>query len=331
MAEQFKTLASTQLDGAINDSVTTITVDSAMGFTGGNFRIHIDDEIMKVTAVSGLDFTVTRAQEGTTAASHSDAATVRHILTAGAIADHDQNDLVIRDTYANRPTAGKSGRVFLPTDGVFIEHDNGSTWDKCGPIWPMTPPQVSDLPTWVNQGTSTAIDNKGAIYLEAERSAGESLRAIVKSYPSTPFTVEMAFIDLHMASSSGSSAFAGLCIRDSATSAMQVYGTSMNMFLESAGKNYTNASTISGGITGWSGSGVGKQFYSMPVWIKYEDDGTNRKISFAVDGYSWAEAVSLTNTDFLTPDQIGIFVNGMGYFSITSVQNGITVVHWKKT
>ena len=64
MAEQFKNLASTTLDGAIDDSVETITVASAMGFTGGDFRILVDSEIMKVTAVSGLDLTVARGAGG---------------------------------------------------------------------------------------------------------------------------------------------------------------------------------------------------------------------------------------------------------------------------
>ena len=165
MAEQFKNLASTTLSGDIDNSTTSISVASAMGFTGGDFRILVDSEIMKVTGVSGTTFTVARHQEGTAATAHSNGATVAHVLTAGALDAHDQNDLAAYDTYANRPAAGMPGRIFLPTDGLFIERDNGSTWEKFGPIWPMTPPQASDFPTWVNQGTSTIVDNKGAIFL----------------------------------------------------------------------------------------------------------------------------------------------------------------------
>jgi len=81
MAEQFKNLAGTTLNGAIDDQVTTITVASAMGFTGGDFRILVDSEIMKVTAVSGLDLTVARGQEGTDSTAHSNGAAVAHVLT----------------------------------------------------------------------------------------------------------------------------------------------------------------------------------------------------------------------------------------------------------
>ena len=140
MAEIFKNLASTTLNGDHDDTTTSISVASAMGFTTGDFRILIDSEIMKVTSVSGTTLTVSRHQEGTAAASHTNGTAVYHVLTAGALDAHDQNDLASYDTYANRPAAGTPGRIFLPTDGIFIERDNGSTWDKFGPIWPMTPP-----------------------------------------------------------------------------------------------------------------------------------------------------------------------------------------------
>ena len=62
----------------------TITVASAMGFTGGNFRILIDSEIMKVTGVSGTTLTVVRAPGGNDR--HGARATppsFSHVLTAG--------------------------------------------------------------------------------------------------------------------------------------------------------------------------------------------------------------------------------------------------------
>jgi hypothetical protein len=67
--------ATNQLDGAINNSVTTITVDSTTGFTAtGN--ILIDQETISYTAVTGTQFTgCTRGLSGTgsgAAASHAD-------------------------------------------------------------------------------------------------------------------------------------------------------------------------------------------------------------------------------------------------------------------
>jgi len=85
--ERFTNNGESTLGSGIDNAVTSLTVASASSFpTAGNFRIRIDDEIMLVTGVSGTTFTVTRASEGTAAASHSSGATVRHVLTAGAIA-----------------------------------------------------------------------------------------------------------------------------------------------------------------------------------------------------------------------------------------------------
>lgn len=82
--DTFTNNASTLLNGAINNAVTSITVDSAATFPqSGNYRIIIDSEIMLVTGGQGTTtWTVTRAQESTTGASHSDNAPVTHVLTA---------------------------------------------------------------------------------------------------------------------------------------------------------------------------------------------------------------------------------------------------------
>ena len=47
----------------------------------GIFSLLCDDEIVKVTAISGLNVTVARGQEGTTAAAHASGTRVYHWLT----------------------------------------------------------------------------------------------------------------------------------------------------------------------------------------------------------------------------------------------------------
>ena len=65
-----------QLNGAINNSVTTITVDSTAGFPAAG-RIDIDSELITYTGKTSTDFTgCVRGASGTTAASHSDNAIV---------------------------------------------------------------------------------------------------------------------------------------------------------------------------------------------------------------------------------------------------------------
>ena len=40
------------------------------------------------------------------------------------------SDIVLSDTYANRPAAGTAGRLFLPTDRGIICRDNGTAWEN---------------------------------------------------------------------------------------------------------------------------------------------------------------------------------------------------------
>jgi len=328
MAEQFKNLASTTLGGAIDDQVTTITVASAMGFTGGDFRILVDSEIMKVTAVSGLDLTVARGQEGTNSTAHVNGAAVAHVLTKGALDAHDQNDLAAYAAYASRPAAGTPGRIFLPTDGLFIERDNGSTWEKFGPVWPMTPPQVSDFPTWVNQGTATITDNKGAIWFYAPYTSSTNVRMRVKDYPAPPFTVEAAFIPTVFPNNA--SAAGGIGIRDSSSGKLQLYG--VTGYMDLGGYRVDSPIASFNGMTNWPSSGSFHLPESDLFWIKYEDDNTNRKISYSLDGYTWTQIVSVPRTDHLTPNQIGIWVNAyVGGGSSGYVDTGVTFLHWKQS
>merc|ERR1712072_416710 len=90
-ASDFKTWATTTADGsgaAIADSATTITSAAAADLGDGTdppalpFYIQIVDEVLKVTAISTEDLTVTRGEAGTTAAEIADGATIS-TLSAG--------------------------------------------------------------------------------------------------------------------------------------------------------------------------------------------------------------------------------------------------------
>lgn len=86
-AEQYANSARSTLNGAINNSVTSLVVASGTPFpSAGNFRLKIDDEIMIVGARSGTTLSsITRGAEGTTAASHADGAAVTSPLTAASV------------------------------------------------------------------------------------------------------------------------------------------------------------------------------------------------------------------------------------------------------
>ena len=74
------------LNGSINASVTTVTVDYGAAFAVGDILL-IDSEKMLITAISSNDLTVTRGHKSTTAAAHDDDAplSTTDVLTAGML------------------------------------------------------------------------------------------------------------------------------------------------------------------------------------------------------------------------------------------------------
>src|ERR1700736_4132634 len=189
--ELFANSAQTTLSGnggSISAGATSMIVASAALFpSSGTFRVLIDSELIKVTAVSGATFTIARGDDGTTGASHNDGATVTLILTKGGLAGF-RADNVTKDVFANRPAAGTAGRIFLPTDGIELDYDNGSVWTAFGPIYPITPPGLISGWTWVNQGGATATQVGGAINLfNANQSSSDAYHLLKKAAPSAPY------------------------------------------------------------------------------------------------------------------------------------------------
>ena len=88
LTEQYANAAASTLNGALSSGATTLTVSSATDFPSvGQFRVIVDNERMIVTAVNGAVFTVSRGQDGTSAAAHADGAVVTHCLTAESLAE----------------------------------------------------------------------------------------------------------------------------------------------------------------------------------------------------------------------------------------------------
>ena len=88
----------TEVNGAINDTVTTVTVDSTTGFEDSGF-IRIGTEVLAYTGKTATSFTgLTRGAAGTTAASHSDDADIFQEIS---ITDDwvDEADPALKITY----------------------------------------------------------------------------------------------------------------------------------------------------------------------------------------------------------------------------------------
>jgi len=97
-------LFQTTLDGGINDAVTTIVVSNALASAGDALNTYwlIEDEAVKVTAISGTSWTVTREVLSTTKDAHSDGVAIRPYRPTG--------------TYAGSPVPSTSGQIVV-SDG----------------------------------------------------------------------------------------------------------------------------------------------------------------------------------------------------------------------
>jgi hypothetical protein len=338
--EQFANNARTTLASGMDGSQTTLSVTSATGFPSvGQFRIIIENEILLVTGVSGTTFTVTRGAESTSAASHSSGVSVTHIITKGSL-DKRVEDECLVDTFANRPTAGKAGRLFLPSDGNVLYRDTGAEWrGLCLGHYMKSPPVLSNW-AWINQGTATAVDEAGTIRLTAIANNGLDAKILKKSAPSTPYTITAAFeyyiSNLGVVQQGGSF---GLCWRQSSDGKLILNahriatngGTFSPWSLFS--EDWNSATSRSAANFTQTTSNAMPHFRPNLLWVRITDNGTNRIVYFSFDGLVWFQMLSETRTTFLTGDEVGFFINNdWGGQSGNSVfDNYIRLVHWEES
>lgn len=87
MAEVYTNAIPRTLTADITSGATSLTVSAATGFpASGNFSIKIEDEIIRVGAISGTTLSsLTRGAESTTAAAHTSGKVVLHVITKTAL------------------------------------------------------------------------------------------------------------------------------------------------------------------------------------------------------------------------------------------------------
>lgn len=150
--ETYSNKAQTTLNGAINNSVTSIIVTSAALFPSVSdqfYRIIIEDEIMFVTGGQGTTtWTVIRGAEGTTAVSHADLITVTAIVTKASLLELQWKDKIVFPSSA--------GHVL---DDEFDDASLDSSWirvDNSGDAANVTWTESSDVLSMKNLGADAA-------------------------------------------------------------------------------------------------------------------------------------------------------------------------------
>lgn len=214
---------------------------------------------------------------------------------------------------AGPPTA-VAGDLWLPTDGFVLNRYSGSAFTPWGPIFALTPPVDGDF-AWVNQGTASVSTANGGIYLVGPPSATVSVRARVKSAPATPYTITAAFM-----LANGFSQRVGIGFRESGAGTMStVEVLNGNMLTVS---NWNSATSFNGApLPGFL------CFIPTLVWLRIQDNGTDRIYSVSTDGQNFIVIYTVTRTTFLTADQVLFMVHDTSNVYVPNM----TLLSWKET
>lgn len=312
MAELYTNDPSTTLNVSMGSGDTSLTVVSSTGFPGGgNFRIRIDNELMLVTAVAGTTWTITRAVEGTTAATHASGAAVNHFLTTGAL-----NQLFAEQTrrgvLASVGAATKSGNLYYPTNSYYdVIHDDGATLQYFIDGRPVTPPPAAANWTLIGGGNATLTDVGGGVSLSTTANNIGTLNSAIRAVPTAPYTITFLtqHFDAKSSSNTDTSVFSiGWANGTATTSAIHIVRIYDSQFdntvpvLNSA--TWTNYSFAGGAnSTSWN-----KLTYNpRRVWWQLIDDNTNRIVRFSTDGIQYFTLQTLGRTTPFTATHYGIF------------------------
>ena len=165
--------------------------------------------------------------------------------------------------------------------------------------------------TWRNQGAATIADHNGGVVLTIPDEASWKLRGLTISAPGTPYAVTARMrIALAPGEPIGlNSTHAGLWIRENSTG--ELLTLSCRVGQSFAMWEWTDWNTWSATVdTSWAG------YNTMPwIWLRLEDDGTDHKGYYSLDGSNWSQDGSSWFQQSRTAhmasggDQIGFYLN----------------------
>lgn len=170
-------------------------------------------------------------------------------------------------------------------------------------LYPSTQvPTVASL-TAINQSTGTAVDSDAGIYMKHLTTSTDYIFALVQTAPATPWTFTVAIIPQLRNSNFN---HCGVCFSDGTK--LVTWGPSYNAAtggLRWVATKWTDANTVSADY----GEFVNVQFVGPVLWLRLQDNGTNRICSVSFDGVNFETFHTVSRTDFLTASKLGIYLS----------------------
>ena len=285
--ENFANNAASTLNGAINNSTTSVTVVDGTPFPAGGFRIIIESEIMYCLTRSGNGLTVVRGVENTTAASHADTLDVVHIVTAGSISAL-KNDMLAMLGQGRTPSTGN-------TYGDEFDDDNFSGW---------TAVNSGSAPT----ATVTEKDKFCSILHPGGGSAGQFLSWMKNvGTRSNGDWISVCYREHHFLDGYPQ---LGIWFADGATygSGVQAgffYSPRETTYIMRGETNFNNQTIFVGATAGYSvDQNVSVNAQDTHLKLMYK--GSNQFDAWmSIDGVSWQKVSSNVNPCTITPSYVG--------------------------
>lgn len=236
------------------------------------------------------------------------------------------------------PSITSGAYVDLPATGTVsgdTYHCNDSrytlVWDGTSGSWA---PYYGSIPVTLPPTTGWSWDNQGSAWIDTSRgfiAIGEDVQGNVVAHrvryrtaPSPPYTITAL---LHMNLIPYNYRQAGLMFRQSSDGALVSFRAIWNGAWRLNVAKHADSSTdtasyidISAGGWAWGAGGV---------WMRIEDDNTDRVCSLSVDGAYFHEVHRVTRTDYLTADEVGFFASAR---DATSCDGGasMSLVSWRE-
>lgn len=211
-------------------------------------------------------------------------------------------------TYASLPSSPGAGQMYIVTDGPATMLYQSGAWQTLYQNMPVTPYIDANF-SWVNQTSSSKSGSVTATgpfsFLRAPALSGDNMRIRVASLPATPwtFTALMQFPFMGEAYIQG-----GMILRNSSSgeiltlAAVQSLSSGDNLYEIALGKWSSPTSSASNYI-------LQPGFITPQFWGRIQDNGTNRIYSVSYDGQNWMTLYTVSDTDYITPNQFGFYAD----------------------
>lgn len=164
-----------------------------------------------------------------------------------------------------------------------------------------TPLDDADF-TQHNWGSTTVQTTDGMMVLRSPAST-VNLRSLLKTLPAAPYKITLA---CWFTTTNTGVACGGLYLRDSASNKVVSIALLASDVIElqkwNSDTSFNATYTNSLATASW-------RRYGKPIWVQLEDDNTNRISRISPDGVTFEQMHTVGRTDFVTPDQYGVFMN----------------------